>query len=298
MVKDVDLNAHDAWVTFTFVSARGLHHHNGKVPFPFIKLSTETENDIFHTKHGKNATDSPAWNETYRANQHSDQGEYKIGVWNKGWITDDFLGFFAILKKDIRLDMSSVTEFQLHPRPGKTDHVSGFVTVGVAATRKTIQESIGETMNNVGRMNFLYMNLQPGASANTLLQLAQSIGVQLHMRSQQSGHTVSLLKQEEFTRNVQSQVYQNGQMVTVNRSEVYFEEFVAQVTALSTAVGQIYVQVSYTNPHRHGKFTSNWENLCRSLVNSALSSGLLNTNPALKTVVGATDQAQGSCVIQ
>jgi hypothetical protein len=61
----------------------------------------------------------------------------------------------------------------------------------------------------------------------------------------------------------------------------------------------MYVQMSYANPKGHSSFTNNWASLVQSFVQSSVSSGLVNSDPRFKTLVGAADNSLGGgCVIQ
>jgi hypothetical protein len=295
--KDVDLVSHDAFVTFTFGAARDLIKPSGKLPYPYIKLFMD-DKEVFKSAHAKE-TVNPAFNVQFKANQLSEHGDYKIEIWNKGWITDDFMGFFAIMKRDIQIDAAATTDFQLFPRPNKHETVTGHLMVQISAVRKTIVESINETLASLNKFNFLYLNLAPGVQPLTLLNLAQTIGLQQHYRVSSTGQTVALSKFETFTRHETTTVYQNGQHVQVQTPITYQEEILIQVAVLATSSGLQYAQVSYTNPKHHHSFFEDWKAFCTSMVQSALSGGVLNSDVRLKTVVGSSDAANsGGCTIQ
>jgi len=306
-VKDVDLQSHECFVTIEIRNGRNLAMQGKNAPNPYVKVFTALK-DVYKSKTIKNST-NPDWNESFTVDQRSEAGAYRFEVWNDCTFVDDYMGGLAIEKSAIRVNAESATDFQLCARADhKSDKVSGTLQLVIRAKRKLLPDLVKQTLASVDSHNLLMVHLAPVVTAQHLFGVLQSIGMQSHFVVQQASSTsMYFTRMEEFSRTVSRSVphthYVNGHMQTgyhnVSHTEYWTEEFRCAFALYSTPAGCHYLQVSYANGKGHSKFRNNWHAITSSVIQSLVASGLVNTNPELRTfVMGNDGRADSGCALQ
>jgi hypothetical protein len=299
-IQDVDLCAHDAFVTFKIIAGRDLFTPGGKLPNPYVKLSA-TQNAVKFKTATQDKTTCPIFEEEFKFNQLCNAGEYVLKVKSKGFLRDDFLGTVSVKKEHIAIGSRNTFSFELKSRPGKADKVAGSLKIEIRARHKTAVEAINEVLAKIRAYNFLYVHLAPGTQPVVLLNLVQSIGVALGFRVQASSHVVGLAKTETFSYNETHNETRFGETYAVTTQTTYTEECLIQVVVQATSIGQIYAQISYNNVRGHHSFFEHWGGVTQSIIQSALNGNMLNSDVRLKTIVGSQGPGAasgGGCVIQ